>query len=300
MEQVTRERPAAASLGLGRIGIWSSVWSETVPFPPDGAEAAQELEQLGFHTVWVPAGVHYPVSDTLDRLLDATTTLTLATGIINIWRQEPAELAAWWHAEAPERQKRLVLGFGVGHGPVIGERWKKPLSRMRDFLDVLDDAGMPRQRLCLAAHGPKMLELAAERTAGAHPYLVTPKHTAVARRMMGPDALLAPEQKVVLETDPAKAREIARRSVSVYGQLPNYANSWRREGFSDAEIERLDDRLIDALVAWGDISAIAARVDEHFAAGADHVCLQVIGPGGVNADLGHDRAVWRELAGLLA
>jgi probable F420-dependent oxidoreductase len=285
----------AAALGLGRIGIWST----SVRFAPEGREAAAELEALGFGTVWIPGGVDDGVIASLDALLDATSRVKLATGIINIWKHEPADLAAWWQGQSPERQARLFLGLGVSHGPLIGEAWAKPLAKMTSFLDGLDAAGMPSDRLCLAALGPKMLELAASRTAGAHPYMVTAKHTAIARQAMGVDALLAPEQGVVLESDPSKAREIARGFVQHYARLPNYANSWRREGFTDEEIASLDDRLIDALIAWGDVAAISARLDEHFAAGADHVCLQVIGPNGMVPDVGYDREVWRELAKLL-
>ena len=285
----------AAALGLGKIGIWST----SVRFAPEGREAAAELEALGFGTVWIPGGIDDGVIASLDALLDATSRVKLATGIINIWKHDPADLAAWWQGQSPERQARLFLGLGVSHGPLIGEAWAKPLAKMTSFLDGLDAAGMPSDRLCLAALGPKMLELAASRTAGAHPYMVTTKHTAIARRAMGADALLAPEQGVVLEGDPTKAREIARGFVQHYARLPNYANNWRREGFTDEEIASLDDRLIDALIAWGDLGAISARLDEHFAAGADHVCLQVIGPNGMVPDVGHDREVWSELAKLL-
>jgi probable F420-dependent oxidoreductase len=285
----------AAALRLGRIGIWSM----SVRFAPDNRAMAAELEALGFGTVWLPGGVDDGVIAALDTLLDATAHLTLATGIVNIWKHEPAELAAWWHGQSPERQERLLLGLGVSHGPLIGDAWAKPLGKMTEFLDGLEAAGMARDRLCLAALGPKMLELAARRTAGAHPYMVTPRHTAAARAAIGPDALLAPEQGVVLETDPVKARAIARGFVEHYARLPNYANSWRREGFSDEEIAALDDRLIDRLIAWGDLAAVSARLEEHFAAGADHVCLQVIGPGGMRPDVAYDREVWKELAKLL-
>lgn len=291
---MTQSRKAAA-LNLGRIGIWSTA----VRFAPGGHEAAAELEDLGFGAIWIPGGIDDGAPAVLDVLLDATARVTLATGILNIWKHEPADLAAWWHGQAPARQERLFLGLGVSHGPLIGEAWARPLAKMSAFLDGLQAAGMPADRLCLAALGPKMLELAAHRTAGAHPYMVTPKHTAVARKAIGPDAVLAPEQGVVLESDPARAREIARGFVQHYAALPNYANSWRREGFTDAEIAALDDRLIDALIAWGDVAAVRARLDEHFAAGADHVCLQVIGPGGMRPDLDHDRAAWKELAKLL-
>jgi probable F420-dependent oxidoreductase len=285
----------AAALDLGRIGIWST----SVRFAPEGRDAAAELEQLGFGTVWIPGGVDDGVLASLDTLLEATTTLKLATGIINIWKHEPADLAAWWAGQSPERQQRLLLGLGVSHGPLIGDAWAKPLAKMNSFLDGLEAAGMTGERLCLAALGPKMLELSARRTAGAHPYMVTPAHTAQARRALGAEALLAPEQGVVLESDPAKAREIARGFVQHYARLPNYSNSWKREGFSEDEIAALDDRLIDALIAWGDLGSISARLEQHFAAGADHVCVQVIGPGGMRPDVTHDRAVWRELASLL-
>jgi probable F420-dependent oxidoreductase len=285
----------AAALNLGRIGVWSTA----VRFAPEGREAAGELEQMGFGTVWIPGGIDDGVIASLDTLLDATSGLKFATGIINIWKHEPAELAAWWQGQSPDRQARLFLGLGVSHGPLIGDAWAKPVAKMTEFLDGLDAAGMPADKLCLAALGPKMLELAASRTAGAHPYMVTAKHTAIAREAMGPDALLAPEQGVVLESDPAKAREIARGFVQHYARLPNYANNWRREGFSDADIEGLSDRLIDALIAWGDIEAVSARLDEHFAAGADHVCIQVVGACGMMPDIANDRTAWKELAKLL-
>jgi probable F420-dependent oxidoreductase len=144
-----------------------------------------------------------------------------------------------------------------------------------------------------------MLELAAARTAGAHPYLVTPQHTGIARKTLGADALLAPEQGVVLETDPQKARELGRGFLKFYAGLPNYTDNWRREGYTETDIETVSDRLIDGLVAWGDLAAIDARVQEHVDAGADHVCLQVIGPGGMHSELAYDQAVWRQLAALL-
>lgn len=284
------------TLGLGTIGIWSS----SVRFAPEGVAAAAWLEELGFKAIWVPGGIDDAVLARLEELLPATSTVTLATGIINIWKHEPADLVAWWNARSVAEQDRLLLGLGVSHGPLIGEAWAKPLAKMTSFLDGIDAAGgIPAKRMCLAALGPKMLALSAERTAGAHPYMVSPRHSGIARDAVGPDALVAPEQGVVLESDPAKAREIARGFVAHYARLPNYANNWRRDGFSDDEIERLDDRLIDDLIAWGDVGAIKARVDDHIAAGADHVCLQVIGPGGMRPDIEYDRMVWKELATLL-
>ena len=286
---------AADDLDLGRIGIWST----SVRFSPQGADAAAELEDLGFRTVWIPGGIDDGVLASLDHLLEATSTLKFATGIINIWKHEPADVAAWWMRQSSERQSRLLLGLGVSHGPLIGESWGKPLEKMTAFLDGLDAGGIPRDRLCLAALGPKMLELAGTRTAGAHPYMVSPRHSTVARETMGAAPLVAPEQGFVLESDPDTARAVARGFVQHYARLPNYANNWRRDGFSDEEIETLSDRLIDDLIAWGDVDAASARIEAHLAAGADHVCVQVIGPGGMVPDVARDLVAWRKFATLL-
>lgn len=283
-----------AEVDLGRIGIWSSVARYATDDERIGA--VQELEQLGFPTLWLPGGIDDGVLEQLDTLLEATSVIKFGTGILNIWKHAPADVAAWWHGKSPEHQSRLILGLGVSHAPLIGDAWKKPLARMGEYLDGLDAAGMPRERLCLAALGPKMLELAAERTAGGHSYLVSPAHTAFARKIMGPDALLAPEQGVILERDPEKARAIGRDVIRQHAALPNYTNNWLRDGFTQQEIDNLSDRLIDALIAWGDLDAIAARVAEHLAAGADHVCLQTIRPGGRERDIVMERAGWRELA----
>ena len=283
-----------AKSALGQIGIWAF----SLRFLPDATAAAQALEQLGFKTVWIPGGADDGVLAAAETLLGATT-LNVATGILNIWKHEPADVAAWWRGLPAASQSRFLLGLGVSHSLLIGEAYGKPLSKMREFLDGLDQALMPPAHVCLAALGPKMLQLAQARTAGAHPYLVTPRHTEFARKSLGPDALLAPEQGVVLETDPDKARELARGSVKFYAGLPNYANNWRRDGYTDADIETLSDRLIDGLIAWGDVGAIGARVQAHLQAGADHVCLQVIGPGGMTPDLDYDQAAWRKLTALL-
>jgi len=284
-----------AKPALGQIGIWSF----SLRFSADATAAVQGLEKLGFKTLWVPGGNDDGVLDLAKALLEATSTLNLATGILNIWKHEPADVAAWWRALPAASRSRFLLGLGVSHGGVIGEAYGKPVAKMREYLDALEQAGMPSATMCLAALGPKMLQLAQARTAGAHPYLVSPRHTAFARQTMGPDALLAPEQGVVLESDPGKAREIVRNSIKFYAGLPNYTNNWRRDGYTDADIETVSDRLIDGLIAWGDVNAIGARVQEHLQAGADHVCLQVIGPGGLMGDLDYDLAAWRKLAALL-
>ncbi|HEY5676404.1 MAG TPA: LLM class F420-dependent oxidoreductase [Myxococcales bacterium] len=284
--------PAARARGLGRIGIWSM----ELRFGDSGqcGEAAAELDELGFGAVWIPGAVGGDALGDVARLLAATRRTVIATGILNIWKHEPAEVGAWWAGLADADHARLMLGLGVSHGPLIGESYAKPLEVMSRYLDGLDAAGLPAERRCLAALGPKMLELAAARSAGAHPYLVPPEHTALARQRMGPSALLAPEQGVILESDPGRARELARQALAVYLPLPNYRNNWRRLGFTEAEIEGLADRLLDALFAWGTPDQIAARARAHLDAGADHVCLQVVHAG--MATMTPPREAWRELA----
>ncbi len=199
-----------------------------------------------------------------------------------------------WRQSA-ERQARVMLGIGVSHAPLIGEDWMKPITKTRSWLDAALAAGLPADALCVAALGPQMLALARDRTAGAHPYLVTPDHTAAARDILGPGKLLAPEQGVVLERDPEAARALARGAVEFYAKLPNYTNNWKRYGFTDEDIATLSDRLVDGLFACGGPEAIAARVAAHHQAGADHVCIQAISATGLDGV----RQAWRELAGVL-
>jgi probable F420-dependent oxidoreductase len=190
-----------------------------------------------------------------------------------------------------------MLGLGVSHGPLIGEAYGHPLAVMTQYLDKLDAEGVAAEHRCLAALGPKMLDLAKQRSAGAHPYLVPPEHSAVARERMGPGAWLAPEQGVILETDPGLAREAGRNALKVYMGLPNYVNNWRRLGFGDADVTGgPSDRLIDALFAWGTPAQIKARVEAHLAAGADHVCVQVVRSASAGADMSWLRQAWRTLA----
>lgn len=280
---------------IGRIGIWSL--ELRFGDRAEAADAAAELDELGFGALWVPGGVGGDITGDLDHLLSATSRTTIATGIINIWKHEPDEIAGWWKGLPADRQQRVLLGLGVSHSNLIGEAYRKPLDVMRDYLARLAEAGMPADALCLAALGPKMLELAGDRTAGAHPYLVTPEHSARARELLGAGKLLVPEQGVVLESDPVRARELARGALTHYLQHVNYVNSWRRLGFSEEEITQVSDRLVDALFAWGSVEKIAERVNAHISAGADHVCLQVITGAGV--DIGAARPAWRELAAAL-
>lgn len=266
---------------LGRTGIWSSQlrYGDTAT----AADAAAELEQLGYSTLWVP-DVGGDVFDAVANLLGATDRATIATGILNVW-MHTADTTAEQHARLVELHgRRLMFALGVSHQLLIDSvnepgTYTKPLQKMREYLDGLDAASTPLavgDRM-LAALGPKMLELARTRSAGTHPYLVTPELTRAAREGIGPDGLVAVEQGVVLEGDPGRARDIARQHLAGYLALPNYANNWKRQGFTDADIaDGGSDRLVDALVVWGDEAAIAARVQEHRDAGADHVCVQVL------------------------
>lgn len=276
----------------------TGVWAHELRYgdPGEIADLAAELEGLGFSALWVP-DVGGDLFGALDTLLAATaSTTTIATGILNVWMHTPAETAGWRAGLADADRDRLLLGIGISHASFInaheGMSWDKPLTTMRTYLDGLDADGVPPEARCLAALGPKMLELARDRSAGAHPYLVTPEHTAIARQTMGPDALLAVEQGVVLDTDPDAARAVARQALSIYATLPNYTNNWKRLGFTDEDVETLSDRLVDAVVAWGDEGALADRVQAHRDAGADHVCVQLLGPPGAPVD----REAWRRLA----
>lgn len=278
-------------------GVWSGLLRHGEPAAI--ADAAAELESLGYTTLWIP-DIGGDVLGAVDTLLGATRTATIATGILNLWMHTAEETAAGHAALTARHGDRFLVGIGASHGPFIDRAiesgtYQRPLARTSEFLDGLDAAVVPlaRNDRALAALGPKMLALAAARTAGVHPYLVTPQHSRIARAAVGPDALVATEQGVVLETDPAKARAIARSNIAHYFALPNYTNNWKRLGFTDDDIaDGGSDRLVDALVAWGDESAIAARVQEHRNAGASHVCVQVL------TDTPRDMplAQWRVLA----
>jgi probable F420-dependent oxidoreductase len=287
---------------LGQYGIWTSAFEA---HPSSAAcEAVQELEASGFPIVWLNEATGRDPFVLATLLLSATSTLKLATGIANIYARDPMTMAACQKTLAEAFPGRFLLGLGVS-SPVLVERvrkhsYDKPLSYMRSYLDAMDEAMFtsvaPPENpgRVLAALGPKMLELAATRADGAHPYLTTPEHTREAREVMGPDALLAPEQMVVLETDADKARAIGRSALSFYLRAPGYLANLRRLGFSDddwADPKAASDRLVDGVVAWGNVDTVIGRVREHLDAGADHVCIQVL-----RADRELPRAEWRELA----
>ncbi|MCX6522590.1 MAG: LLM class F420-dependent oxidoreductase [Actinobacteria bacterium] len=269
------------SARLTGTGIWSGMlrYGDMAAVAP----AATELESLGYSALWIP-DVGGDLFTPLATLLGATTTATIATGILNVWMHTPEEAAAQHAQLTAEHGPRYLCGIGISHRPFIDHvnepgTYTKPVETMATYLDGLDAAPTPlavNDRV-IAALGPKMLELARTRTAGTHPYLVTPELTAKAREGIGADGLVASEQGVVLETDPTKAREIARMHLATYLGLPNYSNNWKRQGFTDDDIANGgSDRLVDALVVWGDEATIAARVQQHRDAGADHVCIQVL------------------------
>ncbi len=235
---------------------------------------ARAVEELGYGTIWLGASPGSTLRRAED-LLDATTRLQVATGIVNIWRSDAAELADSYHRIEERHPGRLLLGIGTGHREAILER-ERPLEAMARYLDVLDEQGVPAGALVLSALGPRMLELAAERSAGTHPYLTIPSQTREMREVLGPQALIAPEQTVVLDPDPDSARRIARAFLSHYLRLENYTRTMLRGGFTAEDIAGDgSDRLIDAIVAHGDASVLAAATWAHLDAGADHVCVQV-------------------------
>ncbi|NAZ81654.1 TIGR03620 family F420-dependent LLM class oxidoreductase [Kineococcus sp. R8] len=254
---------------LGTYGIWRGAAQLDAPF-------ARAAERLGYGTLWIGGS---PAGDLVqaEALLAATERIVVATGIVNMWATPAEEVAPSYHRLAERYPGRFLLGVGIGH-PEATAQYRSPMATMVDYLDALDRAGVPQQGRVLAALGPKALTLAAERTRGTHPYLVPPQHTAAARRQVGPGVLVAPEQKVVLETDPVRARAIGRPVVDQpYLHLRNYLANLRRFGWGDADVaDGGSDELIDVLAVHGDAAAVAAGLRAHVDAGADHVCAQVL------------------------
>lgn len=288
---------------IGRVGIWAFL--DMVP-ARDAQAAAHEIEDLGFGALWIPEAIGREAFAHAGVLLAGTTRLVVATGIANVWARDAMAMASAQRTLAEAYPDRFLLGIGVSHQPLVGglrgHDYRRPLTHMRAYLDAMDQApfaaaqpATPPPRVLAALH-PKMLGLARERAWGSHTYFVTPEHTARARAALGPDRLLAPEQAVLLETDPATARDVARRHMAIYLGLPNYRRNLLALGFAEADLAHGgSDRLVDAIVAWGDVDAVAARVRAHHDAGADHVCIQA-----VTADMSEvPRAEWRALAGAL-
>jgi probable F420-dependent oxidoreductase len=254
---------------LGRYGVW--LGSRSI-----SPGLARQIESLGYGAAWI-GGSPDAALDWVEPALAETSSLQLATGIINVWSSPAAEVAKSYSRIESAYPGRFLLGVGVGH-PEHTEVYKKPYDALVEYLDELDAACVPTSRRVLAALGPKVLALSAERSAGAHPYLTTPEHTAQARELIGNTVFLAPEHKVVLTPNANEAREIGRKTVDFYLGLSNYVNNWRRLGFTDDDVRKPgSDKLIDAVVAHGTPEQIAARLNEHLEAGADHVTIQVLG-----------------------
>jgi probable F420-dependent oxidoreductase len=287
-------------MDIGRVGIWT--FFDLQP-TTKAQEAAAEIESLGFRALWIPEAIGREAFTSAATLLAGTKKLIVATGIANVWARDAMTMAAAQRTLAEAYPDRFLLGIGVSHAPIVetvrGHLYKKPLAFMRAYLDAMDAAAFmavppatPPKRVIGALH-PKMLALSAERADGAHPYFVPPEHTARARTTIGKTALLAPEQAVVLEKDPSTARTIARMHMQTYLGLPNYVRNLLSLGFTDADVaDGGSDRLVDAIVAWGDVDAVVKRVKAHHDAGADHVCLQVLdmNPGAIPLPQ------WRRLA----
>lgn len=294
---------AFPAVDIGPVGIWTGAL-DAHPTPVARA-AAQLIEQLGFGALWIPETLGRDPFVAAALLLGATERLPIATGIANIYARDPMTMANAQKTLAEAFPNRFLLGLGVSHSHLVAgirkHDYSKPYSHMVEFLDRMDAArymAVPPERdpgRVLAALGPKMLELAATRAQGAHPYFTTPEHTALARAAMGADALLAPEQMCVLSTDPVEARAIARGNMKIYMGLPNYWNNLLRLGFTEADREDGgSDRLVDAVVVWGTAQQVADRVAEHRTAGANHVCVQVL-----RGDRQIPEREWRDLAAVL-
>lgn len=289
-----------SNLDLGRVGLWAFDFD----LQPMAAaqKAVARIEEMGFGTVWVPEAVGREPFASTALLLSATQNLILGTGIASLHARTAMTMQAGWKTLTEAFPERFVLGIGVSHQPMVenvhGHAYDKPYSTMVQFLDAMDRgmyfAAQPstQPRRMLAALGPKMLKLAADRTMGAHPYFVPVEHTVIARQALGPDAMLAPETAVVFETDPTKARDVARQHMKTYLGLPNYTNNLKRLGWTQEDIDGPSDALVDAIVGWGSTDQVVARIKAHLDAGANHVCVQVLTdtPGVL------PMAQWKELA----
>ena len=279
---------------LGRLGVWT--WLDDLS-GPEAAEFAQRLEQFGYSALWLPEAVGREPFSMLGYLAAQTEQLILATGIANIYARDPMLMNAIHNTVGDLAPGRFILGIGVSHGHLVsgvrGHEYGKPVTTMRNYLEKMQSALFMARKpgeaapILLAALRPRMLELSASAAQGAHPYFVPPEHTARAREILGSGPMLCPEQMVLLETDASKARAIARKNMEIYAGLPNYRNNLKWLGFEDSDFDNgCSDRLVDAIVAWGDEKAIATRIQEHWDAGADHVCIQPLRPDGIpGADL---------------
>lgn len=286
---------------LGRYGIWARElrFGDAV----EAVEAAAELEELGFSTLWIPGGGGGDVLDCVEAMLQATTNATVATGILNVWGHDPADVAATEARFDAESNGRFILGLGVGHARFVDAdapgRYARPVETMAAYLDALDEHTPPATSptRVLAALAPRMVAVAGQRTSGVHPYMTTVEHTRWVRDELGTGAIVAPALGVVLAGDPDRARAEARLDLALYLTLPNYVRAWLRLGFTEADLaDGGSDRLVDALYGLGSAEQVAVRVHEHLSAGANHVCLRVV----TNQLERLARDEWRALATALA
>ena len=278
---------------LSPLGVWFFMDRMSAQ---DAAAAAQRIESLGYTALWIPETVGRDPFAHAAWLLANTKQLVLATGIANVYHREPGVTAQAQKTLAEQSNNRFLLGLGVSHRPLVeglrGLKYGPPVATMREYLEKMATAPYasvgPSETppTVIAALGPKMLALARDAAAGAHPYFTSPRHTKMARDVLGPEKWLCVEQKVVLETDAEKARTLARATARTYQALPNYRNNWLRMGLAEADIDgEGTDAFIDATFAWGDAAAIRERIDEHLAAGASHVCIQPVHPGGTAGEI---------------
>jgi probable F420-dependent oxidoreductase len=273
-------------MNMNKLAVWASV--DHLP-APEAAAFARRVEAWGYGALWIPEAMMREVLSASGWLLANTSKLVIATGIASVYARDPQAAFAGQNTLNELSGGRFLLGLGVSHAPLVEgvrhQRYRKPIETMRAYLQGMAGAVYvappppEKPKTVIAALGPKMLETAAELADGAHPYNVTPEHTALARKILGPGKLLCVEQAAILETDPGQARAIARRFLSTYMELPNYYNNWYRLGFTEADCQNGgSDRLIDAIIAWGDENTIRARIDAHLKAGADQVCIYAAGP----------------------
>jgi probable F420-dependent oxidoreductase len=288
---------------LGKLGVWAFIDSMTAP---EAVRFAQQVEAWGYSALWIPEAVGRDPFSIISYLAAHTKTLVFATGIANIYARDPMAMNAIHKTVSELAPDRFVLGLGVSHAPLVkdirGHAYQKPVSTMRAYLQAMQNAlymapNSPEPApIVLGALRENMLRLSAEKAAGAHPYFVPPEHTAWARNILGPDALLCPEQMVLRETDAGKARQIARTHTTTYTGLDNYKNNLKQFGFVESDFDNGgSDKLVDAIVAWGDDKALQARVKAHWQAGANHVCVQALTDG---VERGPDLAALEMLAPL--
>lgn len=283
-------------MNLGKLGIWSAV---DLLNAADGAALAQRVEKWGYSALWIAEGVGRDAFVSSGWLLANTRKLIIGTGIATIYARDALTAVCAQYALAEQSGGRFLLGLGVSHGMIVegmrGQTYEKPIPKMKAYLERMANSKYmappppEKPKTVIAALGPKMLELASRLADGAHPYNVTPEHTARARKILGPGKLLCPEQMVLLEKDASTARPVARRMLAIYLGLPNYRNNFLRMGFTEKDMDNGgSDRLIDAIVAWGDEKAIRARIQQHWDAGADHVCIQSLSKGATGMKLSRD------------